>query len=428
MPISCDLLLENANEILTMEAPGLDGPRRRDDLAEIGRIAPGSVAMRGADVVWVGPAADAAAALAPAPGARRIDCRGRVVIPGFVDSHTHLPFAGWRHDEFAMRLAGRTYQEIAASGGGIASSVRATRAASEDELVALTRARLDRFLLHGTTTAEAKSGYGLATEHELKQLRAIARAAKDHPIDVVPTFLGAHEFPPEYARDRDGYVDLLVREMIPAVARERLAEFADVFCERGVYTPEQTRRVLEAGAAHGLGIRLHADEFAPSGAAELAAEMGAASADHLSAISDEGVQALARSSTIGTLLPGTTFSLRIPPADSRRLVEAGVAVALASDFNPGSSAIDSMGVVVGLACLHLRLQPGEALAAATINAAFALRRAERIGSIRAGKQADLVVLDAPDHRHLAYRFGANLVRIVIKRGQVVVEDGRLVAV
>ncbi len=428
MPVPCDLLLEHANEVLTMERPSLEGPRRRGDLAEIGRIPNGAVAVHGESIVWAGDTKDAGNALTLTLGARRLDCRGRVVLPGLVDSHTHLPFAGWRHDEFAMRLAGRTYQEIAASGGGIAASVRATRAASEDELAAATRARLDRLLLLGTTTVEAKSGYGLSTQHETKQLRALARAARGHAVEVVPTFLGAHEFPPEFASDRDGYVELLVRESIPAVGADRLAAFADVFCERGVFTPVQARRVLEAAALHGMRGRLHADEFAPSAAAELAAEIGAASADHLSAVSEEGVQALARSSTIGTLLPGTTFSLRIPPADARHLVDGGVAIAIATDFNPGSSAIDSMGVALGLACLHLRLLPAEAIVAATINAAFALERAGRIGSIRPGKQADLLVLDAPDHRHLAYRFGANLVQTVIKKGQIVVEDGRPLAV
>ena len=419
----CTLLLENAAEVLTMERPGLAGPRRREDLAEIGRIADASVAIANETIAWVGPASKALESVELAPGAIRIDARGRVVVPGFVDSHTHLPFAGWRHDEFERRLRGESYQEIAASGGGIQSSVRATRAATEEELADLVRARLDRLLLQGTTTVEAKSGYGLATEHELKQLRALARGASAHPVEVLPTFLGAHEFPPEHREQREPYVDLLVQEMIPAVAAQKLALFADVFCERGVYTTAQARRILEAARDHGMVPRLHADEFAPSGAAELACEIGALSADHLSAVSPQGIEALASSSTIGTLLPGTTFSLRIPPASARRLIDAGVALALATDFNPGSSAIDSMAVVIGLACLHLGMRPQEAFVAATINAAFALGQAEHIGSILPGKQADLLILDAPDHRHVAYRFGAPLVQNVIKKGQVVVREG-----
>jgi imidazolonepropionase len=419
-----DLIVENAAEVLTMERSGLEGPRRGDDLREIGRIENGAVAVRGERIAWVGPAADLAAAVEADARTVRLDARGGVVAPGFVDSHTHLVFAGSRHDEFEQRLLGRTYLQIAAAGGGIRSSVRHLREASEDELARIARARLDLLLLHGTTTVECKSGYGLATEHELKQIRALARATEGHPVETVSTFLGAHEFPPEFADDREGYVDLLVGEMIPAVAATGLCEFCDVFCERGVYTPEQAARVLRAGSDHGLRPRLHADEFAPSGAAELAAEIGALSADHLSAVSDAGVQALARSRTIGTLLPGTTFSCRIPPADARRLIRAGVAVAVATDLNPGSSAVESMGVVIGLACLHLGMLPAEAFVAATINAAWALDRADRIGSIAPGKQADLLILAVPDHRVVPYRFGTNHVHTVVKRGRVVVSAGR----
>jgi len=416
-----DLVVENAAEVLTMARPGLEGPRRRDDLREIGRVADGAVACAGGKIVWVGPASGLAAAVDVMPDAVRVDARGGTVTPGFVDSHTHLVFGGSRHDEFERRLKGQTYQQIAAAGGGIASSVRHTREASEDELVERARGRLDLILRHGTTTVECKSGYGLATEHELKQLRALHRAAQDHPVETVSTFLGAHEFPPEFADDRDGYVRLLVDEMIPAVAESGLAEFADVFCERGVYTPDQARRVLTAAADHGMRPRLHADEFAPSGAAELAVELGALSADHLSAISEAGIRALADSRTLGTVLPGTTFSCRIPPANARRLVNEGVALVVATDLNPGSCAIESMGVILGLACLHLGLLPSEAFVAATINAAHSLDRADRLGSLEPGKQADLLILAIPDHRCLPYRFGTNHVRTVVKRGRVVVD-------
>jgi imidazolonepropionase len=422
-----DLLVENASEVLTMERPGLAGPRRGADLREIGRIEKGAVAVQGERIAWVGPEGQLASAVEADARTVRVDARGGTVTPGFVDSHTHLVFAGSRHDEFEQRLLGRTYLEIAAAGGGIRSSVRHVRAASEDELVRLARERLDLLLLHGTTTAECKSGYGLATEHELKQIRALARAAAGHPVETASTFLGAHEFPPEFAASRDGYVDLLVEEMIPAAAQTGLCEFCDVFCERGVYTPEQAERVLRAGLDHGLRPRLHADEFAPSGAAELAARIGALSADHLSAVSDEGIEALARSGTIGTLLPGTTFSCRIPPAAARRLIEAGVALAIATDLNPGSSAVESMGVVIGLACLHLGMLPAEAFVAATLNAAASLDRADRIGSLAPGKQADLLVLSVSDHRIVPYRFGTNHVRTVLKRGRIVVNEGRLLA-
>ena len=403
-----------------MARPGLTGPRRRADLREVGRVEDGTVACAGGDIAWVGPRPELDAAVELAAGARRVDARGGTVTPGFVDSHTHLIFGGSRHDEFERRLRGQSYLEITAAGGGIRSSVRHTRQAPEDELVEQGRGRLDLILRHGTTTAECKSGYGLATEHELKQLRALRRASEGHPVDTVSTFLGAHEFPPEFDDDHEGYVRLLEEEMIPAVAESGLAEFADVFCERGVYTPEQARRVLVAAAERGLRPRLHADEFAPSGAAELAAELGALSADHLSAISEEGVRALADSPTLGTVLPGTTFSCRIPGARARHLVDAGVALVIATDLNPGSCAVESMGVIIGLACLHLGLLPSEAFVAATINAAYSLDRADRLGSLEPGKQADLLILAVPDHRCVPYRFGTNHVATVIKRGEVVV--------
>ena len=410
------LIVENASEVLTMERPGLAGPRRGADLREVGRIADGAVAVAGERILWVGRRAELPG-VATAPGVVRIDARGGCVCPGFVDCHTHLVFAGSRHDEFERRLAGESYVEIAAKGGGIKASLRAVREATEDELVRLARERLDRALAHGTTTLEAKSGYGLATDAELKQVRALARASAGHAVETVSTFLGAHEFPPEFAGDHEGYVRLLEDEMIPAVAALGLCAYADVFCEQGVYTVAQARRVLLAARSAGRRLRLHADEVAPSGAAELAAELGAASADHLSAISDAGVAALAASDTIGVLLPGTTFSCRIPPANARHLIESGVAVAIATDLNPGSCGVEAMGVVIGLACLHLGMLPSEAFAAATINAAWALERADRVGSLAPGKQADLLILDVPDYRAVPQRFGTNPVRTVVKKGR-----------
>lgn len=410
------LVVENASEVLTMERPGLAGPRRRGDLREVGRIERGAVAVAGERIAWVGPAGELGR-IPMAANVVRVDAHGGSVCPGFVDCHTHLVFAGSRHDEFERRLAGESYVEIAAKGGGIQASLRAVRDASEHELAHLARERLDRMLAHGTTTLEAKSGYGLRTDAELKQVRALMRASEGHAVETVATFLGAHEFPPEYRDDREAYVRLVIDEMIPAVAMLERCEYADVFCEQGVWTVEQSRRVLLAACDAGMKPRLHADEFAPSGGAELAAELGAASADHLSAISDAGVAALADSPTIGVLLPGTTFSCRIPPADGRRLVDAGVAVAIATDLNPGSCGVEAMGVVIGLACLHLGLLPSEAFVAATLNAAFALERADRVGSLAPGKQADLLVLDVPDYRAVPQRFGTNPVRTVIKKGR-----------
>jgi imidazolonepropionase len=341
-------------------------------------------------------------------------------VPGFVDPHTHLPWAGSREEELVRRLAGATYQEIAAAGGGILSTVAATREASEEELVVRVGRRLDLMLVHGTTTAEAKSGYGLSLADETKQLRALRRGAADHPVDLVPTLLAAHEVPPEHRADRGRYLDLVCEEIVPAVAEAGLARFCDVFCERGVFDPAESRRVLEAGARHGLAPRLHADEFADSGGAELAADLGALSADHLVAVSAAGVEALAAAGVTAVLLPGTSFFLhqhRYAPA--RRLVTAGVPVALATDCNPGSSYTESMPMVFVLAVYELGLTIEEALTAATLNAAACLGVAGEVGSIEEGKAADLVLLDAPNLLHLAYHYGVNPVAAVVKGGRLV---------
>ncbi len=352
-----------------------------------------------------------------------LEARAGTIVPGFVDAHTHLPFAGYREREFDRRMAGESYAEIAASGGGIVATVEATRAASEGELAALTLARLDRQLLHGTTTTEAKSGYGLALEPELKQLRALHRAAAVHPVEVVATAMPAHEVPPEWRDDPDGYVRLVVDEIHPAIAAAGLAEAVDVFCETGVFSPDQTRRLLANAARHGWRIHLHADELTPLGGAELAAELGAASASHLLHVSATGMRALAEAGVVAVVLPGVSFFLRERFAPVRQLVAAGVPVALATDCNPGSSHTESMPMIMALACLGAGLSADEALTAATLNAGAALGRADRIGSLEVGKQADLVVLDAPTHAHLVYHFGVNLVRHVIKAGRLVVRDG-----
>jgi imidazolonepropionase len=352
-----------------------------------------------------------------------LDAGRGTVIPGFVDPHTHLPFAGTREDEFDRRLAGETYSQIAASGGGIVATVQATRQASFDELLALTLQRLDRQLVNGTTTTEAKSGYGLELESELKQLRVLREAARRHPVEIVPTAMPAHEVPSEWRHDPDGYVELVVGQIHPAIAAQRLAEGVDVFCERGVFSPHQTRRLLADARRYGWRIHLHADELFDLGGAKLAAELGAGSASHLLHANDEGIEALAGRGVVGVVLPGVSFFLRMRYAPVRLLIHAKVPVALATDCNPGSSHTESMPTIIALACLGAGLTTEEALVAATLNAAAALGRADRIGTLEAGKQADLVVLDAPSPKHLAYHFGVNLVRHVVKLGKVVVRDG-----
>ncbi|MBI1850212.1 MAG: imidazolonepropionase [Planctomycetes bacterium] len=412
----CDLLVIHASELCTLAG----GPRTGAALGRIGIVADGGVAIAGDRIAAVGPSPGLLARYRPR---RVLDAANCLVTPGFVDAHTHPVFAATREAEFEMRVQGRTYQEIAAAGGGIRSSVRAVRAASEDDLVASTRRRLDLFLAHGTTTVEAKSGYGLSLADETKSLRAIQKAAAGHPVRVVPTFLGAHEFPDEYRDRREDYVRLLCDEMIPAVARDRLAVYADVFCEKGVFEVPESRRVLEAARDHGLRLRLHADEFVDSGAAALAAELRADSADHLMAVSDRGIDALGSAGTAAVLLPGTSFFLALSRfAPARRLVDAGLTVALGTDFNPGSNMTCSMPMILTIACLYLKLTPAEALTAATINAARSLRLESEVGSLEAGKRADLVIFDAPNHRFLPYHYGVNLVRAVVAAGRVVVDD------
>lgn len=415
---SADLLLEHAAELLTLAGPA-DGPRRGAALRDVGMIRDGAVAAADGEIVAVGPTDQVRDAVRLSRAATVIDATGRVVLPGFVDAHTHLVFAGPRVDEFEMRLRGASYLEIAAAGGGILRSVAATREADEESLYRLGRVRLDHLLRTGTTTAEAKSGYGLRRDDELKQLRVIHRLSAQHDIDLVPTVLAAHAVPPEFAGDPDGYIDTVVRDILPAVVDEDLAEFCDAFCDVGAFTIEQGRAVLEAGSELGLVPKLHADEFADTGGAGLAAEVGAISADHLLHASDTGLAAMAGAGTMAVLLPGTAYFLGLPFAPARRIVELGVPVALASDYNPGSSPMWSMPAVISLACVSMRLVPAEAIAAATINAAWAIGMAEEVGSLEPGKAADLVVLDVADHREIAMTLGGSIVRQVIKRGRIV---------
>ncbi len=342
-----------------------------------------------------------------------------MVTPGLIDPHTHPIFASTREDEFEMRLQGKSYMEIAEAGGGIRRSVRDLRAASRQTLLDKAKGRLDRFLEQGVTTIEAKSGYGLSLESELKQLEIIRELHEHHPVDLIPTFLGAHEFPDEYRNDREGYVELVIREMIPAVAAAQLAVFSDVFCEEGVFSNEQSSRIQQAAKHHGLKIKFHADELASSEGAELAASLGATSADHLVFISDSGIRALAEAGTAAVLLPGTSYSLgskRYAPA--RQMIEQEVVLALSTDCNPGSNYSESLPMMVSLAAVHMKLTAAEAISAVTVNAAYAVGKQGEIGVVEVGKQADLVVWDMADYRELAYHYGVNLARAVVKRGKV----------
>ncbi|MCM3142898.1 imidazolonepropionase [Brevibacillus sp. MER 51] len=357
--------------------------------------------------------------------AQIIDASGQLVTPGLIDPHTHLVHAGSRQNEFNMRLNGATYMEIMNNGGGIHSTTAATRAATHEELFAQSKQRLDQFLLHGVTTVEAKSGYGLTLEDELKQLEVAKQLHEAHPIDIVSTFMGAHAVPREYKENPDAFVDVVIEEMIPEVARRKLAVFNDVFCERGVFTPEQSRRILEAGVRHGLLPKIHADEIEPYEGAELAASVGAVSADHLLRASDKGIEQMAEAGVIAVLLPGTAFFLMAESANGRKMIDRGVAVAISTDCNPGSSPTVSLPLIMNLGCLKMGMTPAEVLTAATINAAHAIRCAHEVGSLEVGKKADVTIFDVPDFMTLQYRYGINHVNTVIKNGTIVVAGSRL---
>lgn len=418
--MKADLLVKNAGQLVTVAGYSKKAKRGRA-LGELNIIGDGAVAARDGVIIAVGSTAEVLAKVEPAGDAKIIDAGGKVVLPGLVDPHTHVVFAGSRESEFEMKIKGAAYLDILAGGGGILSTVRATRAAGEAELAGIGRKYLAEMLAQGTTTAETKSGYGLTTADELKQLRAIRTLQRVQPVDLVPTFLGAHAIPEEYKDNPEAFVELVIDEMLPAVKREGLAECCDIFCEEGVFNIEQSRRVLQEARRLGFKLKLHADEVVPLGGAELAAELDALSADHLMVVTRQGIEKLAASSTVAVLLPATTFCLMGEKyAPAREMIAAGVAVALAGDFNPGSSPVNSLPVVMGIACRQLKMTPAEAVSAVTINAAHAIDRAAEVGSIEVGKKADLVLFDAHDYRSIAYRFGTNLVEKVIKSGRLVV--------
>jgi imidazolonepropionase len=409
-----DGIIRNIGQLVTLDGPPV--PRRGEAMQALGIIEDAAVAMCGGRITAAGSEQDIVTAF-EAPASEILDAEGGVVLPGFVDPHTHVLFAGSRWREFELRCQGRSYQEIAAAGGGIRSSVRAFRAASDAELKTQTRRRLDRMLALGTTTAEVKTGYGLDTEQELRALRLIDELDTEHPIDLVPTFLGAHEFPDEYRDNRDDYVRLITDEMLPRVAAQTKARFCDVFCEEGVFTAEQSRAILQTARRLGLGLKLHADEFAPVGGSELAAELGAISADHLLEATEHGLMALRRGGVTAVLLPITSLSLgKGRYAAARTMVQMDIPVALATDCNPGSSMTESMPLVMSIACLELGLSPAEALTAATVNAAHALGLADDRGRVAPGLRADLQLLEAPSYVSLMYHLGASHVRQIYKNG------------
>ncbi|MEN8149526.1 MAG: imidazolonepropionase [Planctomycetota bacterium] len=409
-----DLLVTNASMVLTLDH-GRPGPVTGEAMRDLKAIAGGAVAIDGGKIVAVGPAEDLTATF---EAARVVDADGHVVMPGFVDPHTHLVFPAFREDEFVMRCLGKSYEEIAAAGGGIRNSARRMREASRDDLLARAKNLRRSALLHGTTTIEAKSGYGLETEAEILSLEVAGEV--DDRGDVVRTFLGAHEVPDEYRDDRETYIRIVVDQMLPRVVDGGLAEFCDVFCEEAVFTTSESRRILGAAADAGLGVKMHADELHPTGGAELAAELGAISADHLIRVSDAGIAAMAEAGVVATLLPGTSFFLGMKHfAPGRKMIDAGGPVALATDCNPGSSMTENMQFILTAACLGYGFTPEEAITAATINAAHAVGRGDVVGSLAPGKRADLLVLDVPNPRLMAYHHGVNHVRTVIHHGEIV---------
>jgi imidazolonepropionase len=412
-----DRVVTGASQLLTLQHPA-GGPRIGPALGELGIVRNGALAMGGGRVLAAGSRDAVLGAIETGPDCEQVDAGGRVVMPGFVDCHTHTVFARYRLDEYEWRVGGTPYEEIAARGGGIAKSVEHVRGTPEDALERVSRERLAGCIRHGSTTIEIKSGYGLDLDNELKQLRVIRRLAETSPATIVATFLGAHALPPEFASNRDAFVELVIDEMIPAVVSANLAEFNDVFCETGVFTREETERILRSGQRAGLKARLHADELTDMGAAELAAEIGAVSADHLKKISERGIARMASAGTFGVLLPGTSFGLpSLSFAPARRMVEGGMALAIASDFNPGSSTSESMPMMTSIACSHMRLSPAEAISMATYNPAFVLGREHRVGSLEPGKRADLLVLACEDYREIPNHFGVNPVEQVYIAGR-----------
>lgn len=413
--MQADLLIYDASLVLTVASP--DGPKRGAAMSDVGIIHDGAVAIRDGRILDVGPSDELRSQVR---AARSLYAGGYLLLPGFVDPHTHLVWAGERAQEFEMRVAGASYMEIMAAGGGIMNTVRQTREAGLEALVLQSRRRLERAMVHGTTTIEIKTGYGLTVEDELKQLQAIRRLQDESPANVVATFLGAHAIPAEYEGRAEEYVDLVMGEMLPTVAElDDPPRFCDVFCEEGAFSLDQSRRILKAAQALGFALKLHVDEFQALGGTRLAVELGATSAEHLVVTPPDEIDLLAQSNTIAVALPGTPFGLghnEYTPA--RAIIAAGGALALATDCNPGTCWCENMQFMLALACRYMAMTPAEAISAATINAAHALDLGDEVGSLEPGKRADMILVDAPSYQHLAYRFGTNMVKGVVIGGQM----------
>ena len=414
-PMNRNLIIKNASELVTCSGFGARFGREMQDL----KIIPnGTVVVQDGVITAVGATEEILKGFNQS-GFTVIDAKDRAVLPGFVDSHTHFVFGGYRADEFSWRLRGDSYMDIMQRGGGIVSTVAATRAASKERLIQSGLKRLDSMLAFGVTTVEGKSGYGLDRDTEIKQLEAMAEIDALHPVDVVRTFLGAHAVPADYRGREEDFIDFLIRDVLPVVAERKLAEFCDIFCEKNVFSVEQSRKLLQKAGDYGLKLKLHADEIVRFGGAELAAELGAVSADHLLQASDEGIADMARNRVICTLLPATAFSLKEPYARGRFMIDSGCAVALASDLNPGSCFTESIPLIAALSTLYMGITPEETITALTINAAAALGRADTIGSIDVGKRADLVIHEFPSYRFIPYHIAVSTVERVIKSGTVV---------
>lgn len=411
-----DLIIENIGLLAT---PKGIAPLCGTKQGQIDMIKGAYVALKDGTIIEVG-SGDPAASLTIEDNTKVLDAGGCLVTPGLVDAHTHLVFGGWRQKEMSLKLKGMSYLDILKQGGGILNTVRTTKEASEEQLVENGKKSLDRMLAYGTTTCEAKSGYGLELDTEMKQLRAINELERIHPMDIAATFLGAHAVPQEYKENKKEFVKKLTEEMIPKVAEEKMAQFCDVFCEDSVFDIDESREILECAKRYGMKPKIHADEIVPLGGAKLAGEVGAISAEHLIMATDEGLKAMAEAGTIACVLPGTSMYLDKPFARAKTMIEMGIPVAIASDFNPGSSPTESLQLPMNLACIRYKMTPEEVLSAVTLNAAAAIDMASTVGSVEIGKQGDLVIWDSPDLDFIFYHYGVNLVKNVIKKGEIVV--------